>query len=108
MGLDGGSCGMSNWILIHACVDRVASLRSTRTGESGNPSRHGQGAPSNTNWISSNSESVYPKFGHYVNEKNYSDYGHYFNLLSQPHEVAKPPPTSRRCATPVACNRGHP
>ena len=42
---------------------------------------NGQAAPNNTNFISNNTESVYPKFGHYSNEKNYSDYTNYANLL---------------------------
>jgi len=43
---------------------------------------NGQGAPYNLIYTSNNAETVYPKFGHYTNEKNYNDYGHYANLLS--------------------------
>jgi hypothetical protein len=38
-------------------------------------------ASSNPNNTSNNQETVYPKFGHYSNEKNYSSYANYANLL---------------------------
>jgi hypothetical protein len=43
---------------------------------------NGQSAPNNTNWTSNNTETVYPKFGHYSNEKDYTNYTNYANLLS--------------------------
>lgn len=36
----------------------------------------------NPNYTSNNTETVYPLFGHYSNQKNYADYVHYANLLS--------------------------
>jgi hypothetical protein len=51
---------------------------------------NGQSAPNNTNDTSNNAETVYPKFGHYTNEKNYSDYAHYANLLSPTADSSNP------------------
>jgi hypothetical protein len=51
---------------------------------------NGQAAPNNTNWTSNNAETVYPKFGHYSNEKNYNDYTHYANLLSPSADGSNP------------------
>src|SRR4051794_8618064 len=42
---------------------------------------NGQAAPGNPNQTSNNAETVYPLFGHYSNEKKYTDYDHYANLL---------------------------
>jgi len=42
---------------------------------------NGLAAPNNTDYTSNNCETIYPKFGHYSNEKNYNDYTHYANLL---------------------------
>ncbi len=51
---------------------------------------NGTAAPNNTNGTSNNSETVYPKFGHYSNEKNYSDYTHYANLLCPSADASNP------------------
>jgi Flp pilus assembly protein TadG len=51
---------------------------------------NGQSAPNNTNQTSNNLETVYPLFGHYANEKNYSDYNHYANLLSPAGDTGNP------------------
>ncbi len=45
---------------------------------------------SNPNLTSNNIETVYPLFGHYANEKNYSDYVHYANLLSPSADSSSP------------------
>ena len=51
---------------------------------------NGQSAPNNTNQTSNNCEIVYPLFGHYSNEKNYSDYTHYANLLCPAADSSNP------------------
>jgi Flp pilus assembly protein TadG len=43
---------------------------------------NGQAAPNNPNWTSNNAETVYPLFGHYSNEKDYTNYNNYANLLA--------------------------
>jgi Flp pilus assembly protein TadG len=45
---------------------------------------------SNPNLTSNNTETVYPLFGHYANEKNYADYPHYANLLCPAADSASP------------------
>jgi Flp pilus assembly protein TadG len=44
----------------------------------------------NPNWTSNNIEPVYPLFGHYANEKNYTDYVHFANLLSPFADASSP------------------
>jgi hypothetical protein len=51
---------------------------------------NGQAAPTNPNYTSNNAETVYPLFGHYANEKDYTNYANYANLLSPTADPSNP------------------